>query len=82
MDTAEPGAIHYPDDPPSDIFLRCPGCGEASALAIGLDGIKPDGAPSWGHTGPLETPTLTPSIHHDTPACGWHGWLRDGVFAS
>jgi hypothetical protein len=36
------------------------------------------GFPSWKWNGSKNAPTLTPSVHHNTPECGWHGYLRDG----
>ncbi len=60
----------------------CPGCGETSAL-----NIEPrDGHPVWsvagGDPAHPEGVTLSPSILHDPVkgGCGWHGYLRNGVF--
>ncbi|GGO19566.1 DUF6527 family protein [Deinococcus humi] len=42
-------------------------------------------APHAVVSGSVETGdlTLTPSLFHNAPGCcGWHGWLRDGVFES
>jgi len=58
-----------------DLWYRCPcGCGTQSVLRVGT-GFKPDASPSWRWNGSLESPTLTPSVHH---VGHWHGWLTDG----
>lgn len=65
-------------------ILTCPGCGQQSGLF--LNPVDP-GVPRWrvvaGDPARAEGLTLAPSIHHTTAqgGCGWHGWLRDGVFA-
>lgn len=61
----------------------CAGCGEH----VGLDFERErEGHPQWsvvsGNPAQPETLTTSPSILHD-PAkggCGWHGYLRAGVF--
>ena len=64
-------------------ILTCPGCGQQSGLYL----HPPDpGTPRWtvtaGDPARTEGLTLSPSIHHTTAqgGCGWHGYLRDGVF--
>jgi len=59
-------------------MFKCPGCGEASALPLRND--QDTSRPGWKSTGPLERPTLAPSIHHAVQSCGWHGFLREGRF--
>jgi hypothetical protein len=66
--------------------LACPGCGAVNALLLHAQADRLH-APRWTvaegdlHTG--EGLTFSPSIHHETPrGCGWHGWLRGGVFIS
>lgn len=78
--SGNPGDGRYAtrEEVPTDIIYRCPGCGE-----IVFCTLKPDPrTPAWEMTGTREAPTLSPSIIHDKAkgGCGWHGWLRDGVF--
>lgn len=51
------------------LILVCPGCGEASGSA-------------GSHVYNKETQSYTPSIVHDKKlgGCGWHGWLKNGIF--
>lgn len=62
---------------------RCVGCGMETALPVN----PPDAGPRWTVTAgdPMTGAglTLSPSIWHNGGrcGCGWHGWLRDGVFA-
>lgn len=53
------------------LFIVCPGCGKKSA-SKGKHKYDPD------------TKSYTPSIVHDINlgGCGWHGWLKDGVFTN
>lgn len=55
---------------PGMLLIKCPGCGEGSALP--LHGRDDKGDPGWDlqKRSPL---TLHPSIHHDVKSC-------DGVF--
>jgi hypothetical protein len=61
----------------------CPGCGQPLSLDFARE--RPE-HPQWSVTAgdPLqpESVTLSPSILHDPAkgACGWHGYLRNGVF--
>lgn len=61
------------------IGIACPGCGQCSAMRVGNP--KPTESPSWKMTGELDNLTLEPSINC-TGCCGWHGFLRNGVFMS
>jgi hypothetical protein len=82
-----PGAFVWFLDPAGDRYLRfvCPcGCGiihmvrtyvsreSVPSIALG---------PLWIWNGNAVMPTLTPSLHMSR-ACGWHGFLTDGVFVS
>ena len=53
------------------LIIVCPGCGKQSASA-------------GNHIYNRETQTYHPSIVHDVKlgGCGWHGWLKNGVFIS
>lgn len=83
-----PGAIYLsrPDGIPRFIFIVCPGCGAKSAMLIRnateAHTEKITGA-SWEMTcrDPI---TLHPSVHHDKAGggCGWHGWLRNGIWSN
>ena len=64
------------------IGIACPGCGQCSAMRVGNQ--KPTDSPSWEMTGSkyeIDTFSLSPSINC-TGCCGWHGYLRNGVFIS
>lgn len=73
-----PGVVQfaYHGSQPASLLIKCPGCGQPSALP--LDTTK---KPSWQlvSMAPL---TLAPSIHHNAgeSPCGWHGYLRAGIF--
>ncbi len=51
------------------LIMICPGCGKISSSA-------------GSHIYDLETKSYSPSIVHDVNlgGCGWHGWLKNGVF--
>lgn len=53
------------------LIICCPQCGKRSGSA-------------GNHVYNEETKTYTPSIVHnkDLGGCGWHGWLRNGIFTS
>ncbi len=75
-----PGAL-YPIDAHT-IAMACPGCGQVSAMHVGNP--KPDRKPSWTLTGNLDrldTVSLDPSVNC-IGCCGWHGWLRNGIYTS
>ncbi len=65
------------------LLCSCPGCGKHLALDFVRE--RPD-HPRWnvaaGDPSKPETLTLSPSILHDPAkgACGWHGYLTNGVF--
>lgn len=86
----------YPDDPQiGECYLlaghedgdflafTCPGCGQFGGVRVGHP--KPKRQPSWdvvaGSPTDASTLTLSPSINC-VGCCGWHGYLRDGVFVS
>lgn len=51
------------------LIIVCPGCGKISGSA-------------GGHVFNPDTQSYHPSIVHnkDLGGCGWHGWLKDGIF--
>jgi len=53
------------------LITCCPQCGKVSASA-------------GNHVYTPETKSYHPSIVHDKKlgGCGWHGWLKNGVFKS
>lgn len=58
---------------------RCPRTGEyCGSIRVGAD-QKPGGSPTWKWDCNFAVPTLTPSINCQG-RCGWHGYLRSGVF--
>lgn len=61
------------------LVFRCLRCAETHAVSI-RRGQKI--ADSWEWNGDMEKPTLSPSININRlpTSCGWHGWLRDGVW--
>jgi Family of unknown function (DUF6527) len=75
------GTCYKVDD--SRLAFACPGCGDFSAIRVGFP--KPSESPSWQmDSGDLDDVThlyLSPSINC-IGCCGWHGYLRDGVFLS
>lgn len=77
-ESPEPGSFSLgePDDKGGrDFWYNCPcGCGTQSVLRVG-DKFKPAAQPSWNWNGSVESPTLTPSVHH---VGHWHGWLTAG----
>lgn len=63
--------------------FACPGCGAKGFLALHTENPEPRWTVTAGDVARPETVTLSPSILH-TPrlgGCGWHGYLRNGVFA-
>lgn len=75
-----PGSVEFKGD---YLILACPGCGHVSGMLVGNP--KPKAKPSWhlvcGSPQELTTATLSPSINC-VGCCGWHGWLKNGVFES
>ena len=77
-----PGTIRVLHDG-DEIALACPGCGRVSAMRVGT--TKPAQSPSWqittGSLNDVASLTFLPSINC-VGCCGWHGWLKNGVFES
>lgn len=79
-DRAEPGAICQHPNLRSILMIACPGCGHVSGMEVGNP--KPANSPSWliiGDVAKPESVTLEPSINC-VGCCGWHGYLRNGVY--
>lgn len=76
FDAGGPGTVMFSRDRQT-LLVKCPGCGEASALP--LNDSTSRRSPGWKlvSADPL---TLSPSIHHDVAECGWHGYLKEGVW--
>ena len=76
--TAGPGAVKFNGDA---ILFRCPcGCGNLGQLPLrNRDSRR---RPSWNWDGNRDRPTLTPSVNCTGFPCGWHGWLREGVWVA
>lgn len=53
----------------------CPGCMGIGAISLGGDA-------GWQWNSDRTKPTATPSILHDHPRCGWHGYLTNGELVS
>lgn len=59
------------------LMIRCVGCGQESYLPLIPSGDNP--AHCWNLL--LENPlTIQPSVFHNNGTCGWHGWLKNGVW--
>lgn len=71
----EPGAVAIVGD--SKLAMACPGCGRLAQMRVGNP--KPADSPSWLMTGNLPLITLQPSVNC-VGCCGWHGYLRNGVY--
>lgn len=84
---ADPGAVLRSEDKEGryagTLLFACPGCGEFGSVRCNHP--KPAESPSWdilaGTPDDPTTLTLSPSIHC-RGCCGWHGYLRNGVFES
>lgn len=82
---AEPGAVYIDRDETykDHLLFACPGCGRMGSIRATHP--KDANGPSWditaGKLADPETLTLHPSINC-VGCCGWHGWLRGGVFQS
>lgn len=80
-----PGAVYVDmDETYKDrLIFACPGCGRMGSIRATHP--KDVNGPSWdivsGRLIEPATLTLHPSINC-VGCCGWHGWLRDGVFVS
>jgi hypothetical protein len=55
----------------------CP-CG-CQRHSLEFDNCPDTGRPRWHWDGNRTKPTISPSIHN-SKTCGWHGFLRNGVF--
>lgn len=77
-----PGAVWFSEAGDSDVaalWFVCPcGCGEVARITVGIAHKPHTGGPSWRWNGDAQGATLHPSVNRK--ACGWHGWLRDGVW--
>jgi hypothetical protein len=63
------------------IMMKCPGCGHESAMHVRVPGTPhPTIAESWEVSGLPDEITLHPSINA-VGCCGWHGWLKNGVYS-
>jgi hypothetical protein len=60
------------DMPFRGLHIICPKCGHLAGIHFSELG--------WKWDGNIEKPTCTPSILHDSPKCGWHVYLTNGVF--
>lgn len=80
-----PGAVFIDHEKAygQSVLFACPGCGRMGSIRATHP--KSDDPPSWDIVeGKLTEPeglTLAPSIHC-VGCCGWHGFLRKGVFKS
>jgi len=87
-DAPEPGdvvPVIHRDDPArvTGYIHSCAGCGRPVSLDFaGARGGHPQWSVIEGDLARPESVTLAPSILHDTAkgGCGWHGYLRSGVF--
>lgn len=76
---ATPGGFKYgralEGERPCGMHFTCPcGCGRDGWLPF-----RPESSPSWEWDGDRDAPTLRPSVLQ-VGGCGWHGWLRAGVW--
>lgn len=62
--------------------IRCPGCNVIDSLPLKPFGSRAFWEIAAGDARQPETLTLSPSVHHDVPECGWHGYLRNGEWVS
>jgi len=71
--------VHHGRPVVAGYMMRCPGCGQESALPIASEGHA-GWAVTAGDVRTGEGLTLSPSVHHTTGlgGCGWHGWVRGG----
>lgn len=74
--TGPPGAfVDRSGTDPSNWLLSCPGCGRMGSPRTGATWTATSGS-----FDDVTTLTLSPSIAKS--CCGWHGYLRAGVFES
>lgn len=82
---AAPGAVFVDTENTykDHLLFACPGCGKMGSIRATHP--KDQGGRSWDIVaGKLTEPeglTLSPSIHC-VGCCGWHGWLKAGIFKS
>lgn len=64
--------------------FTCPGCGARNWLALSEDQPHPRWRVTGGDAATPTGVTVEPSIFHtkERGGCGWHGYLRAGVFVS
>lgn len=62
------------------LLFFCP-CGSNGCVGALSVGEPVAGIPPWKWDGDLAAPTLSPSVLQRAD-CGWHGWLRAGVWVS
>lgn len=80
-----PGAVYVdPEQVYKDhLLFACPGCGRMGSIRVTRP--KSEGGQSWelvaGELTEPESLTLAPSINC-VGCCGWHGYLRNGIFES
>lgn len=83
-DGAQPGDVEALaiDGPVWGYGFACPGCGSRSFLALSTENPEPRWSVTAGDAAHPSTVTLSPSIFHavERGGCGWHGYLRGGVF--
>lgn len=79
----QPGAFYRLKNSTGRLQFACPGCGQLGSIRAGNP--KPAETPSWdivsGTVDDVTTLTLSPSINC-VGCCGWHGYLKNGVFES
>lgn len=62
-----------------EFWFMCPcGCQNLYRIPISQQPQR-DNPKAWKWDGNVEKPTLHPSIHNVKP-CGWHGWLKGGIW--
>lgn len=90
--TIQPGEYCYATpgkgrrlDQGDHLLFACPGCGRSGAIRAAHPKPPNGNGATWDITGgsldDITTLTLTPSINC-VGCCGWHGYLRNGVFES
>jgi hypothetical protein len=80
----EPGDValfECADGTVEDLAIACPGCGRRSSLPL-VAGYRSRWTVTGGDVRAPASLTLSPSIWHriEDGGCGWHGYLRNGVF--
>ncbi len=67
------------------LLFACPGCGRSGAIRAAHPKPPNGSGATWDITGgsldDITTLTLSPSINC-VGCCGWHGYLKNGVFES